>query len=315
MNSKKVIVFILFIVTLILGAITLYLAYILTNKPKPIVTPTPTVFLTPTQAITRTPSPTPTQKASVQCGELCTNTICQSGSSCITVNSEKKCVSDQCINKSTSPFTLNNLCDVDLCTLKSDLTITKETAFSCVSGGTKIVAKIVLINKGQTALDGVKLVENLDAAFDTKYLTENKISNTGKLSGKQIEWENLNISANNGKIELTYEAIVPSTENDKSYTSSISALQNTRLIESANHTMKIEIIPCTDLEGYQLVYILIGSSLIFLGIVFIKKNYDEKLGQILWNLGLEGIYLDTLSKIKRNKNFKFESLIIKQKTK
>ena len=77
--------------------------------------------------------------------------------------------------------------------------------------------------------------------------------------------------------------------------------------------MKIEIIPCTDLDGNQIVFIVGGSVLIFIGIIFIKKNYDEKIGQLLWNLGLENLYINILSKFKGNKNLKFENNIIKDK--
>lgn len=313
MNSKKVTVIILFIITIILGGITLYLGYNLSKKKTTQVTPTPTIFISPSQSISRTPTPTPTLKPAVACGSTCTDSSCQAGSTCIAVNASKRCVLDVCINKTTSPLTLNNLCNNDLCTIKSSLSIAKEASFACSANGTKINIVITLINKGQSDLTNIKLIEKLANEFDVKYITNNKISNSGKLTGKDIEWTDLSIKANNGKVELTYEAIVPTSENGKSYISTISAHQNTSTLETITHTMKIEIIPCTDLDGNQIVFIVGGSVLIFIGIIFIKKNYDEKIGQLLWNLGLENLYINILSKFKGNKNLKFETNIIKDK--
>ena len=155
MNSKKLIVIVLFVLTVLIGALTIYLAVVLTKKnvtptptptpyvnfsPTPsdneaLITPAPTETITITPAATTTVSPTATPAptgAPAACGAACDNAICAAGNTCLLVNGNRKCVADICLNKTQVPPVINTECNGDLCTSKYSIEISKTAKVSTV---------------------------------------------------------------------------------------------------------------------------------------------------------------------------------------
>lgn len=325
MNSKQLIVLILFVFTLCLGSVAVLL---LVNMPSEITdttpTPTPTISITPSP----TPSTTPTPLPIVQCSAGCTNAECEKGSTCMIVNAVKRCVLDSCINNNTRPPSLNNTCDSSLCNPLSSVIIEKKAEITCNSGlegGNKIKIIITITNDTEVAISDLRVTDDLTESISIEYLTEGSISNSGEVSESKIIWEDIALAQNDGSIELTYEMDVPLEENGKSYTNPVVASLNNAVIGNVNFTLPIQILPCTALEQDQLNYIFMGVFLIIIGFFTINKGYDVIAGKLLWKGGLG--YVSTLtSKIihpikneirliikqkKGEKNIKFEEKILK----
>lgn len=314
MNSKQLIVTVLFLITLLLGGLTLYLAFNLGSGQG--VQPTPTPYYEPTPITSPTPSLTPTPLPIVDCGQRCEKAQCAQGSTCLTVNTAKRCVLNACINESSSPVTLNDSCQSDLCTLKTNVTVAKKAEISCASeGGNNVKLIITVTNTSQTDLENIIVSEDLTGSISIDYLKANSISNNGKVEGTKLIWEGISLDAFNGSVELSYEMSVPAAENGNSYVSVVEARQAGALIGSGTFSLAIEILPCTALEQDQWLFIIAGISMIMFGFYYINHNYDVKVGNLLWSRGLKQISSGTNILLMNpiRKGFKQIKLSLRQK--
>jgi uncharacterized repeat protein (TIGR01451 family) len=333
MSSKQIIVGILFLITLLLIGVTIYLAVTLGSKSGGNIITTPT----PSLQLTQTPSITPSTLPEVECGKTCDKAKCQDGYSCVTVNTIKRCVLNTCLNKSTTPVTINNNCNNDLCTLKTNLEVDKKAEISCLNGsagGNKVKLIITLTNTSENEISNITLTDDLTSSISINYLKNDSISNNGKSQESKIIWENITLAAYNGSIELSYELEVPAEENGKSYTDIVIATKDSSVLANVTFRLNIEILPCTALENDQIMFIIAGALLVIMGMIFVSKDYDSKLGRFLWSNGLSNIIetgntlikpiTNSIQNIKKqfnlsikeklgHKNLKFEDRVIKDR--
>ena len=324
MNSKQLIVALLFLITLCIGGFTIYLLVQFSNQTNQInVTPTPL-------PISQTPSPTPTLGPEVVCGLACTRARCTAGSTCITVNTTKRCVANACITNESGTPTINNACNTDLCTLKATVNISKKAEISCDTnnvGGNKVKLIITLTNSSDTAFENLIVTDDLTNSISLDYLNEDSISNNGSVSNSRVVWSDISLAAVNGAIELSYELNVPAAENGKTYVNPVVVTSNNTIIGNSNFSLTIDILPCTALNGDQVALITGGAMLILLGMMYISRNYDVKVGNFLWGHGLGKVLLPvgkiakkmkketilTIKEKKGHKNAKFEDKLINNK--
>jgi len=324
MNGKKVVVALLFILTIIIGLTAIYFAS--TLKPKQQITPTPTPPLIviktpkPTEAdfsltpivtdapnttprptnnpnLTRTPNTTPsitTDIGKLTCGQPCDKGACGEGYNCITINGTKKCVSNSCVTLQNGNYIPNGSCESDLCTIANEIVILKSSTISCINGqdNRKIAFNIKITNPvGITsARTSVKVTDDLNVNLLDSFIDPKSITNNGQLTTGQIKWTDLTLDANGGAIELHYEAIVPSTENGKSYSNVVSVFEGEVLKSKFNYEYTVNILPCTALITDEVDRILLGVILLIFGIFIYKMNWHYTIGQYFWEKGGKEIY-------------------------
>lgn len=306
MNGKKVVVALLFVLTIIIGIAAIYFAT--TLKPQVVVTPTPT----PTKTVTKTPYPTepeatftpvvtsgakPTVTPNLgmlTCGQPCDKGSCGDGYNCIDINSTRKCVSNSCVTLQNGVYVSNGSCEADLCTMSNEINILKTSAISCISGqdNRKISFSIKLNNPVgiSTARTNVSVFDPLNANLKDAYIDTKSITNGGQLLNGQIKWENLTLDANGGALELHYDAIVPSSENGKDYSNIVSVLEGGVQKNQYNYVYTVNILPCTALITDEVDRVLFGVILLIFGIFIYKMNWHLTIGQYFWKNGGKSIY-------------------------
>lgn len=313
MNTKKILVGLLLILTIIIGIVAIYFATTLktkntdnTNTPTPTIkitktiTPTEELILTATPVLSGTVAPTP---APLSCGASCNTGSCSTGFECLSINGSKKCVSRSCVKLSGADYVDNNNCESDLCSVKDAVKITKTATISCISGQTnrRIVFNIKLVNPVGvlTARTNISLVDVLNPNLKDSYIDTKTISSGGTLKNGQIEWSALKLDANGGSVELHYEAIVPSTENGKSYSNTVSILESGVQKNQLNFEYSVNILPCTALITDEVDRVLIGVMFLIFGVFIYKMNWTEKIGLFYSknggnkiNQAFKNIYLD-----------------------
>jgi len=293
MNTKKILVGLLLILTIVIGVVAIYFATTLKNKNTDNTnTPTPTIkitkTITPTEELVLTSTPvvtgtiTPTPLSTLSCGQSCTTGSCSSGLECLSINGSKKCVSRSCVKLSGADYVDNNSCESDLCTIKDAVKITKTSTISCISGQTnrRIVFNIKLVNPVGVLNErtNITLVDSLNPNLKTEYIDAKSISNNGTLKNGQIQWDLLKLDANGGSLELHYEAIVPSTENGKSYSNTVGILENGIQKNQISFDYTVNILPCTALISDQVDRVLFGVMLLIFGVFIYRMNWHEKIG-------------------------------------
>jgi hypothetical protein len=306
MNGKKIIVALLFILTIIIGIAAVYFAT--TLKPKTTVTPTPTplIILTNTPIpltdnfditpivsnVVATQTPTP-EIGSLTCGQPCDKGACLDGFHCINVNSEKKCVSNSCVTLQNGVYIPNGLCEADLCKPNNSITLVKTSKISCMSGQDtrKISFSIKITNPVGITNPRTKIsvTDILNTNLKDDFITESSISNNGKLVNGQIKWTDLTLDANGGSLELHYDAVVPSTENSKSYSNTVSVYEVDTLKNQFNYEYTVNILPCTALISDEVDRLLIGTILLIFGVFIYRMNWHLKLGKAYTKLGGDNI--------------------------
>jgi hypothetical protein len=337
MNGKKVVVALLFVLTIIIGIAAIYFARTLGPKPTVTVTPTPSIVLTKTpkptideslltpiitSGVQNTPTKT-TNIGSLTCGQTCDKGSCGDGYNCITINSIKKCVSNSCVSLQNQTYLPNGSCESDLCTILNEINIIKSSTISCVSGqdSRKISFNIKITNPVgiATARTEVSVFDVLNTNLLDSYIDVNSITNGGKLLSGQIKWDNLTLDANGGALELHYDAIVPNTENGKVFSNIVSVLELGIQKNQYNFEYTVNILPCTALITDEVDRILLGVIMLIFGIFIYKMNWHYTIGQYFWKNGgknsyrvssnvINKIYLD----ITQKGNKKFERKLIQR---
>lgn len=309
MNGKKVLVALLLILTVIIGIAAIYFAT--TLKPKVEITPTPrpitfTKAPTPTeQEFDLTPSVSPVVSGNVTpsvtsdigkltCGQPCDKGTCGEGNVCININNTKKCVSNNCVTLQNGTYIPNGSCQADLCTISNEITIIKTSTVSCISGqdtrkisfSIKLTNPVAISNK---RLD-VSVVDLLNTNLKDSYIVTTSITNGGQLSGGQIKWQGLTLDASGGALELHYQAIVPSSENGKSYSNIVTVLEGGVQKNTYNYEYTVNILPCTALITDEVDRILIGVIFLIFGMFIYKMDWHYTIGQYFWKNGGKNIY-------------------------
>jgi len=317
MNSKKLIVIVLFVLTVLIGALTIYLAVVLTRKgnlnttpvptpyiyfsptptetgtpeisptePGPSGTPGATVSTTPGTSVTVTPTPTPAASA---CGADCTTTACSDGNTCLLVNGSKKCVADICLDKSVNPAVTNSECNGDLCTSKYSITISKTAKVSCVSGQNQrtISFTIKIINPAgnNSTRNNVSVQDDLTNGLDVKYLRSGSISGSGTVNGKIINWSSLSLTPSGGFLEMKYDMVVPPAEYGNKYTNTVTVQEGGVTRGTLVYNLDISVLPCTALSKDDYLFITLGIFMVIFGMLFFRFNWHEDLGELFWNNG------------------------------
>jgi len=314
MNGKKVLVTLLLILTVIIGIAAIYFAT--TLKPKVAITPTPT-------PITFTKAPTPTEQefnitpgvslvvspvvsgkvtptitispdiGKLTCGQPCDKGTCGEGTVCVNINNTKKCVSNNCVTLQNGTYIPNGSCQADLCTISNEITIIKTSTISCSGQDTrKISFSIKLTNPvaiSSKRLD-VSVVDLLNTNLLNSYIVTTSITNGGQLSAGQIKWQGLTLDANGGALELHYEAIVPSSENGKSYSNIVTVLEGGIQKNTYNYEYSVNILPCTALITDEVDRILVGVIFLIFGIFIYRMDWHYAIGQYFWKNGGNNIY-------------------------
>lgn len=314
MNSKKILVIFIFLLTIIFGGLAIYLISTLSTKqPEIDVTPTPTATTTvkPSTTVTGTVTVTP-----VACGQGCTNNTCSDNNTCVVVDGFRRCVANSCLSKEGVPA-INAGCTSNYCTSAtitttatpsstvkpsvttsatvvptstSTLTASKTAAFLCVSGSTNKTANITItLNNTSTVPETFKVLDDITGNFSTQYIKSGSISNAGKLTANGIQWDNVIVPAN-GTLKLTYSLTLPATEAGKSYTNSIIITNSKNATVSFRSTVIVQVLPCTDLESDQIVIMIFGAILMLTGIIAFKMQWHQSLGNFFWAHGLENSY-------------------------
>ena len=307
MNGKKVLVALLLILTVIIGIAAIY--FTTTLKPKVIITPTPTPLTftkipTPTQQIfdltpivSATVNPTitiTTDVSKLTCGQPCDKGTCTEGNVCININNAKKCVSNICVTLQNGNYIPNGSCEADLCTISSEITVVKTSTISCMSGqdtrkisfNIKLTNPVAISNK---RLD-VSVIDLVNANLKDSYIDTKTITNGGQLTAGQIKWQGLTLDGNGGALELHYSAIVPSSENGKSYSNVVSIFEGGMLKNTYNYEYTVNILPCTALITDEVDRILFGVILLIFGMFIYKMEWHYTIGQYFWKKGGKNIY-------------------------
>ena len=279
--------------------------------------------VTPSSTATATPTSTPIIAAAISGIKVCganstcnTDANCQLGSSCFSVSGSKRCVATMCITNGA----INDICETDICNAKQSINIEKTVSISCVSGQNKkrLSYTIVLTNPvGNTNVrNSLSVVDTLDARVQSSFIIRTSIPFGGTYNSGKITWNNLSVTANGGRLEIKYDAVVPPSEYGKEYTNNVVVSENGVIRGSQTVKNKIEILPCTALISDQADMIILGILLVFFGFVMYKIGIETKIGTFLWNkLGgravaytLEGDHTGTLFRMdKQNFENRFKN--------
>jgi hypothetical protein len=332
MNGKKIVVALLFVLTILIGMAAIYFAT--TLKPKPTITPTPTPSIT----ITKTPTPTDedyiltpvitmtskptitTEISKLNCGQPCDKGTCMEDLTCTNINGSKKCVSNSCVKLQDGINIPNGICESDLCNIANKITIIKTSTISCISGqnNRKISFAIKITNPVGITIPrlDISVFDILNTNLLDTFIDIKSITNNGKLVNGQIKWENLTLDANGGALELHYDAIVPSTENSKSYSNTVSVLEAGIQKNQYAFEYTVNILPCTALITDEVDRILFGTILLIFGVYIYKMNWHYSMGQYLWMKGIRNIYSatgKTYLNITQKRKKKFERKILEDR--
>lgn len=337
MNNKKIAVYILLFLTVVIAGIAIFLASTLGPKPdtKIIVSQTPKISIfAPSTSVTAkvTISPTisnitvtitKTPVINVACGLACDKVLCSTGNTCMTVNGSKKCVSLNCVTQQKEGGYLpNGQCDADLCSRSNSISITKTGTVSCVTDQNnrklKILIKLTNPVGNTTERKILSVIDQLNTNLKDSYIITSSISDGGKLENGKIIWQNLVLSANGGSKELNYEALIPITDKGKDYSNTILVLENGTTRGSSNFTYPVDILPCTALITDEVDRIIIGLFMFILGVYIYKNSLHYKIGQKFWKFGgknlVETIHEKYLSFIHEEKG-NFERRLLRKKPK
>lgn len=300
MNSKKVIVVILLITTVIIGIIAIYLIASLTSTPQNIDDNLPTV----TATIVATTIPTETSA----CGKSCTNNSCEEGNTCLVVGGFRRCVANACLDEQGIP-TVNTGCSSDYCTAENvtptvtttnkpqptnvnDLTvnISKRAVYQCSSQPQDrvVLIELAITNEGDSA-DQFSIVDDLATAFSVDLVVQGSISNNGSVVNNSINWQKITIPAN-ATIKVSYKVALSENANGETFSNTVVITNSESARTEKLTSFTIEFIPCTDLDGDQIVVLVTGLVMLIFGLLSFKLQWNQKIGSYLWNHGLEKSY-------------------------
>lgn len=304
MNSKKILVVVLLVITVIIGLIAVYLISTLTSTPQNIDDNFPTVTETTTPIVT-TPEAEP-----IKCGQSCTNTNCEEGSTCLVVGGFRRCVEDVCLNEQGEP-TQNEGCSSNYCTddtliptatitvtptpeptnvSEIALDVSKRAIYQCSSTAENRIIQIelVIINESENA-EQLSIIDDLTGAYPGSSIVAGSISNNGKVNGDTITWEKINITAE-ATLKLIYKVQLTEDDDGKTFTTQVSATNANDKRSTHTTSFSIQFLPCTDLESDQITVMIFGAILMIFGFIAFKMQWNQQIGNFFWNHGLEDTY-------------------------
>lgn len=305
MNSKKILVVILLITTVIIGIIAIFLIASLTSTPQDIDDNIPTITVAP--SITATPA------EAASCGKSCTNNACEEGNTCLVVGGFKRCVANACLDEQGIPL-INTGCGSNYCTsdettptttvvvtptptsaAEINLDVVKRAIYQCSSQSANRVVQIELAITNETdAPEQLNILDNLITSFSTDLVLTDSISNNGLINAGKIEWQKITVPAG-ATIKLVYKVNLPEEANGKTFSNTITITNSEMAKYEQATTYIIEFLPCTDLESDQIAMIFGGLVLLVIGIMFFKFQWNQKIGNYFWSHGLEKSYSEAKS--------------------
>jgi hypothetical protein len=274
----------------------------------PLVTVSPSSSVTPevtipeitvpevSEAIATLVPSSPIEEVSVKrkvCGATSTcasNDECAYGNVCADISGSKRCVFEVCLTDGQP----NQVCQSDLCTPQEEILVDKNVVISCVTGQNKkrLNYTVILTNptSNTTERKNLSVRDALDERLKSEFIVKTSIPFKGEYSSGAINWKDLALTANGGRLEIKYEVVVPPSEYGKEYRNSVTVSENGVIRGSKTIVNKIEILPCTALISDQVDRILLGVLIVFLGLIMYKLGVDRAFGKLMWNSFASNIF-------------------------
>ncbi len=342
MNSKKLLVAFLFILTVLVGGFAIYLTWTLNNRntdflippsPTPFISITPTDNVMPTVkvTVTSTVSATPTPDlAPADCGAGCSNLSCVTGSSCVNINGLRRCVLTACMT-TVEPPVLNSACNSDLCTIKNNIEVTKVATLRC-QGTTKtrlMTVSIKVSNSPQytSTRNNIKVVDFLGNPSLIQYYNPTSGNGDAKANttDNTIVWENVSLGPQGASQEFHYTLSLPNSENGKTYSSTVNVYENGQIKGSFNYNVTVDVLPCTALSFNDSLLVITGAIFLLLGMFAFRLGWNTRIGNYFWNHGLAGFSKSSTRIIsaasenyelaKLSKEERYEAIILRKQNK
>lgn len=251
MNTKKLLVIILTVITILIAIVAIYLVSTLSNKPvSPTPTPTPTVKPT----VTATVKPSTTVKPS-------------------------PAVTTVVPTQTVTP------------TLDSSIKVTKKADIRCINPTVydDFIVTIKIENSSALAKTA-SFIETMPDAFDMATVVSGSIKNSGRVSGKTITWDQISIPAN-GSLILEYKlrssAATQSLTTNYVVIAGKTQVSSGPLYTPFILPVCTTVIPKSALDIDQIAMIGAGVFLMLAGFLYFKLGLHQKSGQFFWSHGLE----------------------------